>query len=218
MAGRDGLLSIRSFSDEETVELRAQLLKNTVKELTSLAKSVSVKLAGSTRKADIVDRLIAMGKIGAIQDQLSEDSEEGFTEGISYITDEVRSILKQLPSFETVTEWKKDLKGTLKEFTFMNLLIYLVYGKDKSFDMQSLKAFKSLKAYKFFYDGFVKNVWIYECPTFQLPDDSSTTLRVLYFRAYVHHSLTCQSPLVVFVSMNGDNGDVFSAKCNCVSG
>ena len=33
----------------------------------------------------------------------------------------------------------------------MNLLIYLVYGKDKSFDMQSLKAFKSLEAYKFFY-------------------------------------------------------------------
>ena len=63
MAGRarDGLLSIRSFSDEETVELRAQLLKNTVKELTSLAKSVSVKLAGSTRKAapSVVDRLIA---------------------------------------------------------------------------------------------------------------------------------------------------------------
>ena len=48
-----------------------------------------------------------MGKIGAIQDQLSEDSEEGFMEGISYITDEVRSILKQLPSFETVTELKK---------------------------------------------------------------------------------------------------------------
>ena len=94
--GRDGLLSIRSFSDEETVELCAQLLKNTVKELTSLAKSVSVKLAGSTHKAEIVDRLIALGKIGAIQGQLSEDSEEGFTEGISYITDEVRSILKQL--------------------------------------------------------------------------------------------------------------------------
>ena len=51
MAGRDcSVLSIRSFSDEETVELRAQLWKNTVKELTSLAKSVSVKLVGSTRR------------------------------------------------------------------------------------------------------------------------------------------------------------------------
>ena len=38
------------------------------------------------------------------------------------------------------------------EFTFMNLLIYLVYGRDKTFDMQSLKlkAYKLLKAYKFF--------------------------------------------------------------------
>ena len=32
----------------------------------------------------------------------------------------------------------------------MNLLIYLVYGRDKTFDMQSLKAFRSIKAYKCF--------------------------------------------------------------------
>ena len=45
----------------------------------------------------------------------------------------------------------------------MNLLIYLVYGREKTFDMQSMKAFRSLKAYNFF-DGFVRNVWVYECP------------------------------------------------------
>ena len=32
----------------------------------------------------------------------------------------------------------------------MNLLMYLVYGREKTFDMQSMKAFRSLKAYKFF--------------------------------------------------------------------
>ena len=32
----------------------------------------------------------------------------------------------------------------------MNLLVYLVYGRDKTFDMQLMKAFKSLKAYNFF--------------------------------------------------------------------
>ena len=82
--------------------------------------------------------------------------------------------------------------------------------------MQSLKAFKSLKAYKFFYYGFVKNVWMHKC----LPamTASNVILRVLYFRAYVHHSFTCESPLLVFVSLNGDTGDVYSAKCNCVSG
>ena len=206
------LLRAQDMTDTETQELRETLLRNTVKEFNTLAKRVSVRLAGSSRKADIVERLLAMAKIGAVQETLSTSASEDFT-GISYITDEVRAILSKLPPFETVTTWKKELKGVLNEFTFMNLLIYLVYGRDKSFDMKSLKAFKSLKAYKFFYDGFVRNAWVHECVV-----PASTSLRVLYFRAFVHHSLTCESPLTVFVSVNGDNGDVYSAKCDCVSG
>ena len=42
--------------------------------------------------------------------------------------------------------------------------------------------------------------------------------RIIYFRAYVHHSLTYSEPLTVFVAMNGVSGDVHAAKCNCVSG
>jgi len=45
----------------------------------------------------------------------------------------------------------------------MNLLIYLVYGRDKMFEMESVKAFRSLKAFKYSFDGFVQNVWVYEC-------------------------------------------------------
>lgn len=90
------------------------------------------------------------------------------------------------------------------------LLIYLVYGRDKSFDMQSLKAFKSLKAYKYFYDGYVKNVWVFQCPC-----DNVLNLKVLYFRVYVYHSFSCDSPLEVFVA---DNGSVYSAQYSCVSG
>ena len=106
----------------------------------------------------------------------------------------------------------KNLAGMLMEFTFTNLLIYLVYGREKTFDMQSMKAFRSLMAYKFF-NGFVGNVWVYECPR-----TSSLNLRVLYFRADVYHSLRCDSPLEVYVSINGDNRDVYSGKCSCVSG
>ena len=82
--------------------------------------------------------------------------------------------------------------------------------------MQSLKAFKSLKAYKYFYDGFVRNVWVNEPVAGVL----SQQPRIIYFRAYVHHAraLTCNEPLTVFVAMNGDSGDVYAAKCNCVSG
>ena len=109
-------------------------------------------------------------------------------------------------------QWGKQLKDILNDFTFMNLLIYLVYGRDKSFDMESLKAFKSLKAYKYFYDGYVKNVWIFKCLC-----NNDLNLKVLYFRAYVHHSFSCDLPLEVFVSLNADNGDVYSAQCSCVS-
>ena len=126
-----------------------------------------------------------------------------------YITSEVRGVLHRLPEFSCVKEWSKKLK----DFTFMNLLIYLVYGRDKSFDMQSLKAFKSLKVYKLFYDEFIKNVWVHKFPISEVG-----SLRILYFRAYVHHSLTCDAPLETFVALNGDNGDVYSAQCTCVSG
>ena len=205
------LLRGKQLSEDEVSALKDRLCSKTLQELRVLAKDVNVRLAGSSRKADIVDRMIGMARIGAIRDD-SLDEESDFC-GISYITDEVRGVLRGLPEFSRVKEWNKKLTGVLKDFTFMNLLIYLVYGRDKSFDMQSLKAFKSLKAYKFFYDGFVKNVWVHEFPISEV-----RSLRILYFRAYVHHSLTCDAPLETYVALNGDNGDVYSAQCTCVSG
>ena len=76
---------------------------------------------------------------------------------ISYLTKEVKEIFNSLPPFASITQWTKTLKGVLMDFTFMNLLIYLVYGRDTTFNMDSLKAFKWLKAYKYFHDGYVKN-------------------------------------------------------------
>ena len=55
----------------------------------------------------------------------------------------MKHVLNDLPVFSSIGQWVKHLKGVLNDFTFMKLLIYLVYGKDKSFDVQSLKAFKS---------------------------------------------------------------------------
>ena len=80
--------------------------------------------------------------------------------GLTYVTDNVRTKLQCLPGFSTVTDWSKHRRGVLVDFTFMNLLLYLVCGRDKTFDMESMRAFKSLKAYRFFADGFVSNVWL----------------------------------------------------------
>ena len=109
-----------------------------------------------------------------------------------------------------MTDWSKNRRGVLVDFTFMNLLLYLVYGRDKTFDMQSMRAFKSLKAYRFFSDGFVSNVWLHDCMT--------SGPRIVYVRGFVQHSLTMDLPLETFVALNGDTGDVYSAQCSCVSG
>ena len=34
----------------------------------------------------------------------------------------------------------------------------------------------------------------------------------------MYHSFTSDAPLEVYVSVNGDNGDVYSAQCSYVSG
>ena len=180
-----------------------------------MAKSLGIRLTGSSRKGDIIERLIGMARIGAIK-KYAQREEGGDVIAITYLTEEVKGVLRTLPPFSSVVDWSKSLGGKLKDFTFMNLLVYLVYGRDKTFDMQSMKAFKSLKAYKFFYDGFVRNVWVYQCSC-----TNDLRLRVLYFRAFhkfVYHSLSCDSPLEVFVALNGDSGDVYAAHCSCISG
>ena len=59
--------------------------------------------------------------------------------------------------FEQATNWSKTLKG-LSDFTFMDLYTYLVSLCNKTFNCESLKAFKLLKAYKYFADDLVRNV------------------------------------------------------------
>ena len=172
----EALLHGKNLSSDEVMNLRECLNRMKVKDIKSLAKNLSVHVTTATRKTELIDRLMAMAPIGAIQKQHSGE-EEAFS--ISYLTPEVKEVLRSLPSFSNVTNWSKKLDGVLVDYTFMNLLMYLVYGRDKSFDMQLLNAFKSLKAFKFFYDGFVKNVWVHECPSTNQLD-----LRVLYFRAF----------------------------------
>ena len=204
----DVLLQGKELSHEEIVSLRERLHRLSVKEIKSIAKRLSIHLTGSSKKADIIERLMAMAQIGAIQKHRSREEDIN----ISYLTQDIKDVLRSLPPFSSISEWGKKL-DSLKDFTFMNLLVYLVYGRDRSFDMEFLKAFKSLKAYKFFHDGFVRNVWVH-----QFPSTNQLNLKVLCFRGFVHHSLSCESPLQVYVALNGDTGDVYSAQCSCVSG
>ena len=62
---------------------------------------------------------------------------------------------------KTITGWTKDL-SLLCDFTFMHVYGYLINSQEKGFDRESLKAFKFLKAYKYFADGLVTNVSVAE--------------------------------------------------------
>ena len=208
----DALLSARGCDDTVKSILERRLLSHKVPELRALSKKLSVRLTGVGRKKDIVERIVCMSHLGVLCKTTSDSDGEDETGDIqlTYVTDNVREKLKCLPKFADVQTWSKTIRGMLKDFTFMNLLVYLVCGRDKTFDMQSMRAYKSWKAYKYFHDGFVKNVWLHDCKT--------TDPRVVYARGFVHHSLTMDHPLDVFVALDGDSGHVFSAQCNCVSG
>ena len=151
------LLHGKELSDDDIASLKDSLRSKRVEDLRKIVVNVSVRLTGAVRKNDIIERLIGMAKIGVTRKPACDDDSEALL-SISYLTKDVKRVLNDLPAFSSVVQWGKQLKGVLNDFTFINLLIYLVYGRDKSFDMQSLKAFKSLKAYKYFYDGYVKNV------------------------------------------------------------
>ena len=58
--------------------------------------------------------------------------------------------------------------------------------------MQSMQTFKSLKAYRYFADGFISNVWFHDCAT--------DSLRVVYVRGFVQHSLSTDLPVETFVA------------------
>ena len=198
-----------SCDDTFLAGVRKRLTCRTVPELKAIAKRSRVKLTGVVRKADIVERLLNMAKMGLVSSDDVQDNANDLT-NLPYLCEDVCLKLRRLPKFSDIDLWSKKVAGVLTEFTFMNLLVYLVYGRDKTFDMQAMRAFKSLKAYKFFADGFVKNVWLF--------NTESVDPRVVYVRGFVQHSLSMGNPLEVFVALDGDKGDVFSAQCNCVSG
>ena len=155
------MLASKDCINKECQCLRRRLLTCNVPELRSLAKRLSIKLSGVSRKADIVERIISMAEFGCIHSP--DETVTPDLAGLTYLIEDVRTKLQSLPGFSTVIDWSKKKQGVLVDFTFMNLLLYLVCGRDKTFDMQSMRAFKSLKAYRFFSDGFVSNVWLYDC-------------------------------------------------------
>ena len=101
----------------------------------------SLKLSGN--KAELIGRLLSYWAHSFADDSDREHSAAQCCE---------------IPSFRQICAWNKN-HSYLCYFSFRQLYEYLVNNKDKTFDKKGMKAYKSLKAYKYFKDGFIWNVW-----------------------------------------------------------
>ena len=194
MAAKSAVLgiNIETFIALPVERLRECLYKQRVSDLRSYCRKKNLKLSPGSKQSDVIETILSYRDMGLIS---TTDDSEG-----SRITTYTHQMPSDLPEYG----WSKDT-SSLPDFTFMNLYTYLTESRDKTFDADSMKAFKSLKAYKYFADGFVQNASM-------LSDNS-----VLYIRAQVTASLTSKV-YPVWVGMDQNSGEVYGGKCTCVAG
>ena len=160
--------------------------------LKTIAKEISLKTSGS--KAELIGRIVTYwGRIFTVDSEYEEEDVN------------VSSTSEQPFLLEKILSWDKSL-SCLEDFNLVHLYNYLINSRDKTFDKESMKAFKSLKAYKYFSDGLVKNVWVHQ------NEDASIVIR-----GHCFSSLKAKATYVVYVILK-KAGDVVSAKCKCVAG
>ena len=123
------LVMAKDCTNAEATSLMLRLSAHNVPELRAISKRLSVKLSGVVRKADIVERLVCMAQLGCVH--WDEVDGKDSVSGLAYVTHEVKEKLRGLPSLSSVDTWTKTLEGVIADFTFMNLLIYLVWVRIK---------------------------------------------------------------------------------------
>lgn len=100
-------------------------------------------------------------------------------------------------------DWVRNLSN-IPEFDIGKLKYYLTENRNKTFDKEGMRAYKSLKAYKFFEEGYVQKIS-------SLQIDNSFLVR-----AEVMASMG-QRVYTPYVCLNLQ-GDVRGGSCDCVAG
>ena len=111
-----------------------------------LYKKLNTKI-GTATKAVLIGRILSQWQLQLFVNETDEEAPIP-----SALTLKVCQELSVLPPFDSDLKWGKNLL-IIRDFTFMNTYTYLIESKD-------LRSFKSLKAYSYFSDGLVINVWL----------------------------------------------------------
>ena len=91
------LFNDQGLGHDEAEEITGILSGMTLKQLKVLAKDCNIHLTGSSKKGEVMDRILAMTMIGSIREK--HDGDDDKVTGISYITDEVQGVLRTLLLF-----------------------------------------------------------------------------------------------------------------------
>ena len=117
-------------------------------------------------------------------------------------------IVRMIVDIKTITGWINDLY-LLRNFTHVHVYDYLINSQGKEFDRESLKA------YKYFADGFVTNVSLVELhPEFPGKQDDKELIAA---KCSSFTSLKAKTTYNVSLVME-KSGNVLAAKCTCVAG
>ena len=142
----DKIRSWLNFAEGTSQDVLQEGLKGlTVASLKILCKE---KVKSSGTKAELIGRLVSDWT-------LKFDFGEGSMDDPS-----TSSSIARIPFFADIHSWSKDA-SFISTFTFMDLYEYLIHSAEKEFNRESMKTFKSLKAYKYFEDHLVRNVWVH---------------------------------------------------------
>jgi len=182
-----------------------------VAELREVRKELRIKV-GNAAKVALAGRVICYWRTG-----LFDSQEEGETRvQLSVLTPRVREALSKIPKLSQYAEasWTKNL-SLLKDLTFMDLFTYLVESKDKTFDHSSMRAYKSLKGYQYYSDGYVQNVWI--SPITETGVNGASSNDLLIVKCHCFSSLKASTTYPVYLCLS-NKGDVYAAECKCVAG
>ena len=182
-----------------------------VAELREVCKELHIKV-GNAAKVALAGRVICYWRTG-----LFDSQQEGETRvQLSVLTPRVSEALSKIPKLSQYAEasWTKNL-SLLKDFTFMDLFTYLVESKDKTFDHSSMRAYKSLKGYQYYSDGYVQNVWISPITETGVYGASSNDLLIV--KCHCFSSLKASTTYPVYLCLS-NKGDIYAAECKCVAG
>ena len=192
---------ISTLPEGKSVTCLEDLGSFSVKELKNVLVSYREKSSGA--KADLVLRVYALFcKVNDTMNSSTAFSSDGTSPDLSSDAWTYQFFYNK---FCLYLPWTSDLRG-IPPFNFIQLYEYLVI-RTKKFKHIWLKstAYKKLKSFNFFYEGFIRKI--------QVAREQSFT----YFDVRIKASMK-RTLYKIFLKLSNSSGDVLSAACTCPAG